>query len=297
MAECAPEVAMRSRLLLVVPVVCGLIALRAASLDRPLHAQQRPDEVALTGIVTAADEGPLEGVLVSAKKTGSTITVTVVSDQSGRYRFPRARLGAGQYALRIKATGYDLETSAPATVSAAKTATVDLKLRKARDVAAQLSNAEWLASFPGTAEQKASIRGCTHCHTLERIARTKYTADQMVAVIERMSTYPQLSFPMKVQKLVAPRIGGGTISAEQQRAAWQRQADYLATINLSTATQWSYPFKILPRPTGAATQVIYTEYDLPQRTRQPHDVIVDSTGVVWYASFGEQILGKLDPRT
>ncbi|HKB11045.1 MAG TPA: carboxypeptidase-like regulatory domain-containing protein, partial [Vicinamibacterales bacterium] len=95
---------MRSRLLLVVPVVCGLIALRAASLDRPLHAQQRPDEVALTGIVTAADEGPLEGVLVSAKKTGSTITVTVVSDQSGRYRFPRARLGAGQYALRIKAT-------------------------------------------------------------------------------------------------------------------------------------------------------------------------------------------------
>jgi imidazolonepropionase-like amidohydrolase/streptogramin lyase len=43
--------------------------------------------------------------------------------------------------------------------------------------------------------------------------------------------------------------------------------------------------------------VIYTEYDLPQRTRQPHDVIVDSTGAAWYASFGEQILGRLDPRT
>ncbi|HXI28141.1 MAG TPA: amidohydrolase family protein, partial [Vicinamibacterales bacterium] len=243
------------------------------------------------------DEGPLEGVLVSARRAGSTITTTVVSDQSGRYRFPRARLEPGKYEVRIRATGYDLDAPAAPTIAAAKTTTADLKLRKAKDVAAQISNAEWLASFPGTDEQKASIRGCTHCHTLERIARTKYTADQMVAVIERMSTYPQLSFPMKIQKLVAPRIGGGTTTPEQQRAAWRRQADYLATINLSAAPQWSYPFKILPRPTGKATQVIYTEYDLPQRTRQPHDVIVDSTGTAWYASFGEQILGKLDPRS
>jgi streptogramin lyase len=53
----------------------------------------------------------------------------------------------------------------------------------------------------------------------------------------------------------------------------------------------------VPRPKGKATKVVYTEYDLPQRTRQPHDVIVDSQGMAWYASFGEQILGKLDPKT
>ena len=43
--------------------------------------------------------------------------------------------------------------------------------------------------------------------------------------------------------------------------------------------------------------MLITEYDLPKRTRQPHDVIVDSDGIVWYASFGEPILGKLDPKT
>src|SRR3954462_15431083 len=118
-----------------------------------------------------------------------------------------------------------------------------------------------------------------------------------MAVIELMSTYPQLSFPMKIQKLVAPRIGGGSISPEQQQATWRRQAEYLATVNLSAGPQFNYPFKILPRPAGKATQVIYTEYDLPQRTRQPHDVIDDSTGTAWYASFGEQILGRLDPHT
>jgi len=83
---------MKSRLLLVAAVISGLLALSPVSVERPLLAQPRADEVALTGLVTSADEGPLEGVLVSAKKTGSTITTTVVTDQGGRYRFPRARL-------------------------------------------------------------------------------------------------------------------------------------------------------------------------------------------------------------
>src|SRR5262249_37450199 len=99
-----------------------------------------------------------------------------------------------------------------------------------------------------------------------------------------------------IQKLPAPRIGPGPTSPEQQRAAWRRQAEYLATINLGQAATWNYPLRVLPRPRGKATQVIYTEYDLPARTRQPHDVIVDSAGMAWYASFGEQILGKVDPR-
>ena len=97
-----------------------------------------------------------------------------------------------------------------------------------------------------------------------------------MSVIERMATYPQLSFPLKIQKLPAPRVGPGPMSPEQRLAAWRRQAEYLATINLSAGPQWSYALKTLPRPNGKATKVIYTEYDLPQRTRQPHDVIVDS---------------------
>src|SRR6185369_16033125 len=61
---------------------------------------------ALMGRVTSVEEGPMEGVLVSAKKTGSTITITVVSDSQGQYRFPASRLEPGQYVLRIRAVGY-----------------------------------------------------------------------------------------------------------------------------------------------------------------------------------------------
>lgn len=252
---------------------------------------------ALTGVVSSAAEGPMEGVLVSAKKANSTITITVVSDDQGRYRFPAARLDAGQYALRIRAVGYDLDAPASVEVTQGKTATANLKLNPAHDAAALLSNSEWLQSFPGTEQERSSIRACTHCHTLERVARSKYDVDKLTSVIERMSTYPQLSFPMMIQKLVAARIGGGEEPLEQRQDGWKRQARYLSTLNLSAVPEWHYSFKTNPRPKARATKVIYTEYDLPQRTRQPHDVIVDSQGMVWYASFGEQILGKLDPRT
>jgi streptogramin lyase len=239
----------------------------------------------------------MEGVLVSAKQSGSTITISVVSDHQGRYRFPASKLSSGQYGLRIRAVGYDLESPNTVEVRAGKSVTADLKLHKAADVAAQLSNAEWLASIPGTEQQKASIRNCTHCHTLERIMRSRADVDAMAKIVERMSTYPQLSFPLMPQKLVAPRIGGGEDPLEQRLEGWRRQAQYLSSVTLSATDRWNYSFKLHSRPTGRATQVIYTEYDLPQRTRQPHDVIVDSQGMAWYASFGEQILGKLDPNT
>jgi imidazolonepropionase-like amidohydrolase/streptogramin lyase len=275
--------------------LCGAVLLLPARVP-PLAAQAHSSS-SLQGRVTSVEEGPMEGVLVSAKRAGSSITVTVVSDREGRYRFPESRLEPGEYALRIRAAGWDLEGPSTATVKPAATPTVDLTLRKTAELAAQLTNADWFASVPGSEAQKSSIRGCTHCHTLERVVRSRYDADRMMAVIERMSTYPQLSFPLKTQKLPAPRIGGGQDSPEARRAAWRRQAEYLATINLSAAPTWSYPLHTLPRPTGRATQVVYTEYDLPQRTRQPHDVIVDSQGLAWYASFGEQILGTLDPKT
>jgi streptogramin lyase len=281
---------------LVLATAAGAAIVLPQTQRSPLHAQAA-SHAAVSGRVSSAQDGPLEGVLVSARKAGSTITTTVVTDQQGRYQFPQSRLEPGPYSFRIRAAGYDLESPATVDVVEGKTATADLTVQKTKDLASQLSNAEWIESVPGTAQEKAILRPCSHCHTLERIMKSRHTVDQFVSVIERMGTYPQLSFPLKLQKLPAPRVGPGVVSQEQRLAAWRRQADYLAKINLGAAAEFSYPLKTLPRPKGDATKVIYTEYDLPQKTRQPHDVIVDSQGLAWYASFGEQILGKLDPKT
>jgi virginiamycin B lyase len=113
------------------------------------------DEAALTGRVLSEAEGAMEGVVVSARKVGSTVTVSVVTDQQGRFRFPAAKLEPGPYTLRTRAVGYDLDGSPQVDVAAESTATMDLKLRQTKDLAVQLTNAEWLQSLPGTEEQKS----------------------------------------------------------------------------------------------------------------------------------------------
>lgn len=260
-----------------------------------------PSAAALTGTVSSTEEGPMEGVLVSAKKAGSTISVTVVSDAQGRYRFPASKLDAGEYALRIRAVGYDLDGPKSVMIASQKTATADIKLKKTSNLVSQLSNSEFLTSFPGADEQRTAARYCAHCHTLERVVRSTHDAAEFEQVVDRMFHYTPESFPLLIQPPNNPgRTGGGELTddqRQQQQENRRKLAAYLSTVNLSANSEWNYSFKMFSRPKGRATHVIMTEYDLPKQTRTPHDVIVDSQGVAWYASFGEPILGKVDPKT
>jgi streptogramin lyase len=247
------------------------------------------DAVALAGQVTSAEEGAMEGVLVSAQRSGSPITVTVVTDQSGHYGFPAARLAPGTYALRIRAIGYELDGAGAAEVAAGRATTADLRLHKAQDLASQLTSTEWLISMPGTAEQKRPLIECMSCHTVERIVRSRLRAPELAGVLKRMQNYANNSTVQHPQKRVVER------ELSDKRAA--EVADYLETINLSAGESWSYPLQTLPRPKGRATRVIITEYALPRPTIAPHDVRPDAQGFVWYSNFVEPYLGRLDPRT
>jgi len=270
----------------------AVMLILAASNSRSL-AQEGP--VALAGQVRSTAEGLMEGVVVSAKKTGSTVTVSVMSDAQGQYSFPRNRLAPGQYSLSIRAVGYEMDDPGVVEITPNKTVTTNLTLHNAEDLSSQLTNAEWLLSMPGTDDQKAGLLSCVVCHTLERIVKSRHDAAEFVTVLERMGTYTNSSFPLHVQKrparwLLAPR-------GEPLRQSQQRFAQFLSTINLSSASTWAYPLKTFSRPKGKNTQVIITEYDLPRATIEPHDVIVDSQGIVWYSNFGEQNMGRLDPKT
>src|SRR4051794_28221885 len=86
-------------------------------------ALAQSERAALTGQVSSKEEGAMEGVLVSAKRAGSTITLTVVSDAQGRYSFPAARLAPGQYALKVRAAGFELEKPGTVEVPAQKSST------------------------------------------------------------------------------------------------------------------------------------------------------------------------------
>src|SRR5215472_8601944 len=255
-----------------------------------IHPASTQKSVALTGQVTSEAEGAMEGVVVSAKKHGSIVKVSVTTDEHGRYSFPEDRLEPGEYTITIRAVGYDIGAPTTATVVTEKTTTTDIGLKKTRNLASQLTNAEWMMSIPGTEDQKAFLLNCTSCHTLERIVRSTHDAAECAQVISRMMGYGAVSQPIKPQRMLdAARAG----SPDKYR----KQGEYLATINLSTVDKWQYELKTLPRPKGRATRAIVTEYDMGRPTTEPHDVVVDKDGNVWYSDFGELFISKFDPKT
>ena len=159
----------------------------------------------LSGTVSSAEEGNMEGVLVSAKRDGTNKTITVVTDARGRYEFPADRLEAGKHTLTTRAAGYDLAKRAVVEVAAGANAQADLRLIKTRDIASQLTNAEWLHSMPGSDDQKRAFLGCVTCHTLERIVRSKYDTDGFLRTFARMATYANQSTPINPQRRLTGR--------------------------------------------------------------------------------------------
>jgi streptogramin lyase len=275
-------------LLLTSAGVFGLLV--DAGLSTGALAQSAP---ALAGQVTSAEEGPMEGVLVSARKQSSTITVTVVTDAKGQYSFPAGRLDPGHYAIAIRAVGYNLD--GPTAVDIAGVgAKADIKLVKTKNLANQLSNAEWLISAPGPDNLKANMTNCVSCHTLQRVFASAHDAEEFKQIFGRMGTYAPGSTPVHPQTLLPGPRGD---RSPMPRSQWEATSAWLASVNVNAAETLSFELQTLPRPKGAATKVIYTEYDLPRKETQPHDVIVDQDGMVWYSDFSNQYAGVLDPKT
>jgi len=263
-----------------------------AWLALPVAPSLAQNAAALSGQVSSAQEGPMEGVVVSAKKDGATITVSVVSDDKGHFSFPAARLEPGHYAISTRAAGYDLDGPKEATIAAGQEDKIEIKLKPTRNLSAQLTNAEWLISVPGTDEQKRFLLACNGCHTYERIVRSTHDADEFMQVFKRMAHYYPGSTPLKPQPLAGNagrNVGNGP---EAQKAA-----EWLASINLSRQDTWTWQPKTLPRLTGKSTHVIITEYDLPNKLIEPHDVVLDHEGKVWYSDFGQMFIGEMDPKT
>ncbi len=269
----------------------GMTALAAMLVQAALSIASAKDApAALTGRVSSDAEGAMEGVVVTAHQDGSIVSVSVTTDKTGHYAFPENRLPPGHYTLAARAVGYDLAAPAAADIAPEDPVVANLKLVPAKNLANELTNAEWMMSIPGTPEQKAFLLDCTSCHTMERIVLSTHDVNEWMQVISRMKGYGAVSQPVKPQPML-DRSRAGT--PEQFRKA----AEYLATINLSAVDHWAYPLKTLPRPTGVSTRAIVTEYALPRKTIEPHDIILDKDGNVWYTDFGEQFIGKFDPKT
>src|ERR1700730_14247068 len=220
------QVASMPKLFLTIAI--GTLMVSAMSLFPAQLPAQASSPAALRGVVSSQQEGVMEGVIVSARREGANFTVSVVSDARGKYSFPRTNLKPGKYTFTIRAVGYDLNGPVSVEITEGRTSNADLKLDKAKDLAAQLSSLEWAMSAPGTPEQKDKliyqIVSCAYCHTWERVMKSKYTADEFVEVITRMQKYYTDGSAVSKDKRGRGQIGTpDQVAAADQKPIWGRE--------------------------------------------------------------------------
>ena len=292
-------------------VTLATLAVATASLGPRLAALSAADpSAALTGIVRSSEEGAMEGVVVTARRARAPVSVSVTSDEEGRFTFSRTHLQPGAYALTMRATGYDLVDPGAISLSAGKTTTQDLSLVKTADLTRQLSSREWALSMPGTDRQKQDFialgESCTYCHSVERILKSRHTAEQFVPVITRMARYfedgsavPTGTGRAKATLKEKPRLEAANASPNWFADVNKVElANYLASVNLSGGrSALPYALRTLPRPTGIATRAIVTTWEIPRKDAVAHDSEVDSKGRVWYNEENSWVVGVLDPKT
>jgi len=239
---------------------------RSSAWCRPALLRQS----ALTGTDASSEEGPMEGVLFDARQDGfppsrspSPPTPRAVTAS----RPPSSTPATTRCASR--AVGYDLDGKPGADIAAGSAATADLKLKRTRNISAQLTNAEWLESVPGTPVQKDALFNCVSCHTVERIVKSTHDAAEFVQTMARMGTYANQSVPTRPQK--GWRSGSWRSAARSVRRC-SRNAPSGSPASISARVR---PGNIRSRPCRARRPRhpgIITEYDLPRPLIEPHDV-------------------------
>src|SRR5258706_194528 len=126
---------------------------------------------------------------------------------------------------------------------------------------------------------------CANCHNVERIVRSKYTAEQFPAVITRMQKYyldgTTYGFEGRARAVMETPQAQAGAEKNPNWGYWPalKKSDlgaYLATLNMNGFGK-SLPteLKTLPRPKGAETKVIITQYDMPRKDTVAHDGDID----------------------
>jgi streptogramin lyase len=203
----------------------------------------RADPV-LNGKISSESGAKLDGVTVSAKRDGSTITTSVYTDKDGMYYFPP--LAAGHYHVWAQALGFEATKLA---VDLAARTRQDMTLNAITDPERrwrQLPGELMMASLPANTRHDAYMKklfsnNCTPCHTPSFVLQSRFDEEGWMRMIT-------------VMKAIAP--GSQIIDMNQRQLA-----AYLAKVRGPGAPP---QIKERPRPSGEAARAVWTLYDVPR---------------------------------
>jgi len=292
-----------------------MMLLACATILPVVTASHAADQI-LAGAITARSGQKLEGVTVSAKREGSTITTSVYTDTAGAYVFPP--LPAGKYRVWAQALGFETGKGA-VELSAARRH--DFTLQEMTDPERrfrQLPGEMMVAALPEASVDDARMKkifmnNCTGCHSSSYALQFRFDEAGWSRIIDLMKVVP-----------VTGVYPGPNAKSNQIMERHQKQlAAYLARAR--GPGESSMKIAARPRPAGESARVVWTLYDVPlnpdagigtrynandgtdwaQGTTSklgqlPHDGALGLDGTIYFTSNNPNrgvTIGKVDPAT
>jgi hypothetical protein len=120
------------------------------------------DAATISGTVTGPDGAPLRAAFVQARHAGLKMTVSVLTDNQGKYIVEN--LPAGDYRLSIRAPGFRAEPRSGLKLTAEQNISHDFALQKAMVRWTDISILQGIQLLPNARGKDVLVNDCMSCH-------------------------------------------------------------------------------------------------------------------------------------
>jgi streptogramin lyase len=239
-----------------IPLTLTLAVFAVLGAGSVQSAPAQPTETLLSGSVKSDAGAKLEGVTVSARAEGQTITTSVSTDESGNYYFPR--MADGKYRVWAQAEGFEAgkaEVSLSGTSGRHDFTLVTLK--DSQEVVKQMTGQEYVTSLPEDTPQHRKMKDvfyntCTGCHEPNYILQNRFDEKGWEAILNLMARVYNGG-----GEYAGPDVAPFPVMAYYKKDL----ATYLAEVRGPGPS--TMQIKLHPRPRGEAARAVITEYSIP----------------------------------
>ena len=254
-----------------------------------IAAMSGADAATISGTVTGPDGQPFRGAFVQARNLKTKITVSVLSDNNGRYRVEN--LLAGEYRLQMRAIGFKADPKSGITLAADQNVTQDLALQQGMVRWSDISMHQGKKLLPEARGKEELFTHCMACHGFE---------SRMAAVVRDEDGWRDRVSYMKDAMgyfIMRPAFGFNEHKAENVISYLNQMFGENSKLPKSPADLPQYQSEVRPI-SDEGLKIVYVEYDTPGPNRMPWSAHPDKDGTFWVPYYGRaNKIANLNPVT
>jgi virginiamycin B lyase len=238
----------------------------------------------IKGAVKGADGAPFMGAFVMARNSTTKITVSVLSDRSGRYHIDA--LPAGQYDVRIRAVGYQGDPRLNVNLAASQDEVFDFALQPGIVKWSDMSYSQAAKLWPDEPGKAKLMSRCFVCHEFQnKMASRPRDEDGWRQAVNYMRDTMGVRGPRFTDQDSENVIKYLTSLFSDNSVLPKNPADmpgYKETVH---------------HYADDAMKIVYVEFETG-RDKMPFSATPDKNGIAWIPMAGDvNKLGRLDPST